>query len=110
MSNPLLELNTHPGKFEGEIHLTEKLYDVTLDSGEDESLGDADTFGYYSLFLNLNNGEFDNLGGIVAAIVHTNSQGFVEGTYYDDEDTARKIWRNLERQWEKMLETEMGED
>jgi hypothetical protein len=108
-SNPLLARYPHPGKFEGEPNLTEKLYDLSLESGYDEDLGECDTFGYYMLFTGLDNGEFGNLEGYVAAILHEGSQGFVTGTYYEDLEYARATWRHLEKQWEKHLEATEGE-
>lgn len=72
MSNPLLSRYPHPGKFEGEINLTETLWDLSLDSGQDDELGDVETFGHYMLFTGLDNtAEFGDLGGIVAAIPRT---------------------------------------
>jgi hypothetical protein len=108
-ANPLLARNPHPGKFEGEPNLTEKLYDVFMDGGADEEIGD-EGFGNYLLFTDLDkDSELGHLEGIVAAILRLTDQGFVEGTYYEDMEYARKVWRNLEKQWEKHLEATEGE-
>lgn len=102
MSNPLLASYPHPGKFEGEINLTEKLYDISLDGGEDESIGDADTFGHYMLFTDLDKDTetFGDLGGIVAAILETSSQGFVTGHYYENEQEALQDFSRLSDDWQ----------
>jgi hypothetical protein len=100
--NGLLDRYPHPGKFEGEINLTERLYELSLESGQDEELGDVDTFGHYMLFTGLDNGEFGHLGGIKAAILHTGSSGFVGGTYYEDEGEARQVWAKLEEEYSQI--------
>jgi hypothetical protein len=105
MSNPLLARYPHPGKFEGEINLTEKLYELSMDSGQDEEIGD-EGFGYYMLFEGLDkDSELGHLEGIVSAILRLTDQGFVEGTYYEDAEYARKAWRHLEGQYERFVES-----
>jgi hypothetical protein len=102
-SNPLLNRYPHPGKFEGEINLTEKLYELSLDSGQDEEISD-EGFGHYMLFVDLDkDAELGDLEGTKAGILHTSDQGFVSGFYFDTVREARERWAELERDYEQFL-------
>lgn len=103
MSNPLLDRYPHPGKYEGELNLTER-----LDSeGGDVECGSVETFGHYQLFLRLDSDEsLGDLDGIVAGILHTDSQGFVYGEYYTTEAEAKRKWARIEKTEEQWYEDE----
>jgi hypothetical protein len=72
-------------KFDSE--LAEELYEYTLDSSEDASLGDADTFGWYALFRD------------ERAILVTNSQGFVSAREYETTGAAQIAWDGIEKEY-----------
>jgi hypothetical protein len=59
-----------------------------------ESLGEAETFGYYELFEDL------------CAIVEYDSQGFVFSTIYDTPEMARNAWSHIETDYDEWLEDE----
>lgn len=69
--------------------LAERLYDADLEGGLDESLGEAETFGYYAV-------SFSD-----SAILAVNSQGFVSATGYADGSKARDAWADLGREYER---------
>lgn len=92
----LLAPTRGPGKFEGELELCRVLYDFSLDSGQDEDIGAVDEGGYYMLFLGLTAKEVGgNIGGIKAAILEENEQGFVSASYYDSDVEAQAAWNAL---------------
>lgn len=85
----------HPGKFEGETMLATEMYDAGMESGEDESFGDQDTFGYYQLFTDFEASDGSERHGIL----EHNSQGFVSLFEYDSRKEAEEAWSNLEAEW-----------
>lgn len=68
--------------------LAEDLYGEALESWQDDELGDAETFGWFALFLD------------AQAILEVGSQGFVSVTTYDTRVGAEEAWKGLERQYE----------
>lgn len=64
--------------------LAEELYDYTLDSQQDDELGNSETFGWFALFRE------------EGAIISVNSQGFVEVEQHDDVEAA---WEALETRY-----------
>lgn len=108
MSNPLLDRYPHPGKYEAELNLTAHL---DSEGFSDEECGDVETFGHYQLFLRLDSDEsLGDLDGIVAGILHTDSQGFVYGEYYMTEAEAKRKWARIEKTEEQWYEDEEEED
>ena len=99
MSNPLLDRYPHLGKYEGELNLAAALDEM----GGDEDLGDVETFGYYQLFPDLDDGQYGDLGGIVAAILFTRSDGFVSATYFEVAGDAVQAWEKLEREYSSFV-------
>lgn len=73
----------------GNSPLAERLYEFTLDSSEDASLGESESFGWYALFAP------------ERAILDVDSQGFVGVVRYDDESAARTAWTELEERYEE---------
>lgn len=106
MSNPLLDRYPHPGRFEGELNLTERLDQLLGEwGGATDGVGD-EGFGEYHLFTDLNTvEELGDLGGITAAILHYNEQGFVTGHYYTIADEAQAAWTVVEHDYNSFLAT-----
>lgn len=67
----------------------QELWDASLDSGQDETLGESDTFGWFALFKS------DH------AILHTGSQGFVSVDVLDSEQEAVEKWAKIEAEYDK---------
>jgi hypothetical protein len=99
----LAKESTDPGKFEGagSQHLARKLYDITLESGQDEDIGEADTFGWYAFIKNYKNGK--------SYILSEDSQGFVSYEEFDEAGEADTAWATLQEQWEA-FNTEANEE
>jgi hypothetical protein len=68
--------------------LSEELYEWTLDSNEDASLGDAETFGWFALFRD------------ERAILAVNSQGFVSVSEYETAGAALIAWDAIEKEYD----------
>lgn len=100
----------HPGKYEGEPWATFALH--RLDA--DEELGDSETFGYYSLYVNVTPSEMEDDEGRkllgqnerVHAILHEGSQGFVDGTFFDSAREAELHWKQVEKDYDRFMEEE----
>lgn len=78
----LLEWSSH--KFSAP--LAERLHTLTLDSNQDDDLGDADTFGWFARF----NAE--------RAMLSVDSQGFVGVAVFESAADLASAWAGLERQ------------
>lgn len=93
----LLHPTRGPGKFEGQLQLAEKLYELTLEGGADDSMGSVDENGEaYDLFLRLTSKELGgHIGTIRAAILCEDEQGFVTGRYFDTNDEAEEAWERI---------------
>ena len=73
-------------KFSGP--LAEDLHGETLSSWQDDELGDAETFGWFALFVN------------AQAILKVDSQGLVDVTTYDTMVDTEEAWEDLEERYE----------
>ena len=62
---------------------TEALYEVSLDGGPDEEIGSVDEQGWYGLMRE------------ERCILHEDSQGFVDGTWFDTKDELEQAWAEL---------------
>lgn len=93
----LLHPTRGPGKFEGQLQLTERLYEMLLEGGADDEMGSVDQNGEaYSLFLGLTSKEVGgHIGTIRAAILCEDSQGFVSGRYFDTDAEAETAWKRI---------------
>jgi hypothetical protein len=102
-------------KFQDEI--THVLWDMTLDSSQDDNCGESDGIGWHALFsgpifpetatsLNeliagqaiigdLSIGEFVEMDKCYGAIVREDSQGFVESTLYSNADELKAAWQAI---------------
>jgi len=74
-------------KFNNDIQ-AEILFRFSLDSGQDEELGEAETFGWFALFASF------------GAILNTDCVGSVTVARYDSETAARESWSDLESEYE----------
>lgn len=72
--------------------LAERLWEASLDSGQDADLGEAETFGWFALFKE------------EKAILLTNSQGFVTVEVYASVEEAEERWAKLEVAYEDWCE------
>lgn len=98
MPRDLMAPYPHPGKYEGEPLLAEKLDELD----PDEELGDVEGFGNYRLYLGLTSQELGgNIGRTKAAILHTDSQGFVSGEYFNSDAAAKREWQKIEEEYEE---------
>jgi hypothetical protein len=90
-----------PGKFEGcnDQDLGEELHAITMDSGQDDELGEVDGFGWYGLIIDL-----DYNGKVAHYIVHEDNAGFFDYTVYDTETEAREAWAVLEADYDAFNE------
>jgi hypothetical protein len=86
----------HPGKFEGcySEWLGEVLYEVTMLTGEDESLGEVDGFGWYALIH----------GKRWSWIVHEDSQGFFDYDQYKSKMEAVSVWCDIQDDYDDFID------
>lgn len=82
------------GKFEGETYLCRAIYDLSLEGGLDDELGESEGFGWYGKF----SGRIRNRGPF-HVIINENSVGFVGCQFYDNEKQLDKAWRELEDEY-----------
>jgi hypothetical protein len=68
--------------------LAERLWLLSLDSGQDEELGTSEGFGWHALFASH------------CAILDEDSQGALSVTTYDTEALARQAWKELGEEFE----------
>lgn len=66
--------------------LAERLWTLTLDSNQDEELGDAESFGWFA--------RFDH----ERAMLSVDSQGFVGVSVFESESDLKSAWADLEKQ------------
>ncbi|QBZ72205.1 hypothetical protein SEA_KRADAL_319 [Streptomyces phage Kradal] len=79
-----------------------KLWRFSLVSGQDEDHGNAvDWHRWSALFRNVTDSDSPRKSERPAAILHTNSQGFVSAEWYADELAAEEVWASLEKEWEE---------
>lgn len=112
--NPRKNGKRGPGKFDSDLDAA--LYELTLDGGADEEVGDAQDFGWYGLLDADGESLIDDLRGMGAeldeddyqflkkqagVILFENSQGFVEGTYFQKEEDLKKAWEELQQEAEE---------
>lgn len=77
-----------------------KLHQFTLDSGQDEEHGNAvDWHRWSALFRNVTDSDSPRKSEQPAAMLHTDSQGFVSAEWYADGNAAEEVWASLEKEW-----------
>lgn len=99
-----------PGKFNDNV--TEYIYDIVMNGFSNQSLGESEGFGSYDLVIidppMTVNQEGGGPGGqgswmLGAAILHEDSQGFVDVDTFDTADAALAVWAELEKEYEQFL-------
>ena len=79
-----------------------KLWRYTMDSGQDEDHGNAvDWHRWSALFRNVTDSDSPNKSEQPAAMVHTDSQGFVSAEWYGDGNAAEEVWTSLVKEWDE---------
>ena len=91
------------GKFEGELYATRYVYDLSVDGGIDEDIGESDALGWYGRFSGTIRGR-----GPFHIIISENSQGFVHGEFFDTEEQMNAAWSQIETEYDLFYE-ERGE-
>ena len=94
-----------PGKFSDNID--EWVYEAVIEGGGTEELGDVETFGHYDLLVLDEPVTVQDVGltwTFIAAILHEDNQGFIDGEYYETEAEARAAWAELEANEGKFME------
>ena len=107
-----LRMADGPGKFEGELLVSERLYWSTLDGGADEEYPVGEGMGWYGLIragsfgggwhgmltrdgFELNEAEADYLASHVGAILYETPDGFVSATYYETSRELNAAWDDI---------------
>jgi hypothetical protein len=110
---------TGPGKFEGRGGGTtaELLYQLVMISGQNDELGDVESFGWYGLFefpdgVYVIEDEADtpeDVDPTMGFIVDEDNSGFFSEQSFDDLKKLKKAWSRLEDEYED-YESEGEED
>jgi hypothetical protein len=88
-----------------------KLYRSTLDSGQDESHGNAvDWHRWSALFRNVTESDSPHKSEQPAAILSADSQGHITAEWYGDGNAAEEVWAALEKEWEEFDSQDDEED
>ena len=121
---PILELPLarSPGKFEGELRISEFVWDLSMQGYESAALGDVQDFGYYSLIplgpeavddvakqareanVELTPAERQFIHENAGAIAREDNNGFVYVQYFDSKKTLNRSWSKLEDEYAHFLE------
>ena len=90
----------------------EKLWEASMEQGQDEELGDVEGFGWYALFTFENEAEAQQFccPGMVGAILSQESQGFVSCDTYKKKAALAKSWDALEVAYEEYDSDETDDD
>jgi hypothetical protein len=94
-----------PGKFDSS--LDEWVYERSLE-GADEELGDADTFGHYSLVrfdapVQVKSLTSEDQWDFLAAIVEVASSGAVSVKTFDTLAEANQLWQEIETEYQDFV-------
>jgi len=117
-ANPGKNGKRGPGKFSTD--LDSHIYDLSMDGGPDEELGDSEDFGWYGLMsdgesiaddlrsngVELEDEDYEKLKAAAGVIIFLNSQGFVEVAYYDTDKELQAAWNKLEEEAEEFYGVE----
>lgn len=78
-----------------------KLHRWSLDSGHSEEHGNAvDWHRWSAIFRNVTDADSPRKSEQPAAILTTDSQGFVSAAWYGDGNAAEADWEALEKEWD----------
>ncbi len=101
-----------PGKFEAceSLEIAEFLLGIELDGGENDSIGDVETFGFQSLILDANEAPYDlsNRGpdGLQAAYITLEDHyGFYTYVGFDSNEEAKVAWDRIRIEFDELQET-----
>jgi hypothetical protein len=106
-----LRMADGPGKFEGELLVSERLHDFVADNGVDDEAS-AEGWGWYGLIragsfgggwhgmlardgFELTEAESDYLASHVGAIIYESSSGFVSVAYYETSRELDAAWNDI---------------
>ena len=117
-ANPKENGKRGPGKFSTD--LDEALYQLTLDGGPDDELGDSADFGWYGTMSDgqsivddlrsngaaLEDEDYEKLRASAGVILHEDSQGFVEVAYFPTQKALDAAWQKLEDEAEEFYGVE----
>jgi hypothetical protein len=86
------------GKFEGcaDSKLAERLYSITMESGQDDEIGDVQTFGWYAIIKNLG-----GIGKFKSYIVNEDNYGFFTYTEFNTVKEAGAEFHSLVSDYEQ---------
>ncbi len=107
-----------PGKFEGEILLTELFWQLTLESSQDDEAGSVPELGWWAALFRFDRPDQDiealNRAALgegplteeeeelirthAGVIIFTGDAGFVSATYYGSREELEKAWRELKEE------------
>ena len=106
-----------PGKFEGEMLISELLHDEALGWGSGDELGDVQDFGHYQRIevdadladdLDKKHGltekEYNFIKDHAGVIINEDNYGFVYVTWYRTKKMLDKIWSGIEGDYEEFME------
>jgi|SRR5690606_23027289 len=79
-----------------------KLHQWSLGSSQSEDHGDAvDWHRWSAIFRNVTDSDSPRKSEQPAAMLHTDSQGFVSAEWYGDGNAAEEVWASLVKEWEE---------
>jgi hypothetical protein len=92
----LYRIDHDPGRFEGEPQLAKVLFELLMNGGSGEGLGDMET-GWYERFDAV---ELTGITKPIYAILSSTSTGFLHVEEFPNEKKLEKAWGELERAFE----------
>lgn len=79
-----------------------KLHRYSLGGNQSDDHGNSNEWYRWSaLFRNVTDSDSSHLSEQPAAMLHTDSQGFVSAEWYGDGGAAEEVWASLEKEWEE---------
>lgn len=114
----MLRMADSPGKFEGELKITELLWSASMDGCTTDEEISLESCGYYCMIRNpssclheIQPGEFyidvgektavtkeeaEFLGNQAGVILYESLKGFVYGEYFENDDEMNECWSQIE--------------
>lgn len=95
-----------PGKFEGAIdeQIAEELYDLSLEGGADEEMGDVQEVGHFFMLFT----DMEEYGG-KSFILCEDNFGFVDYDEFDTAEAAEKAWKRYASLIDRLYENQEEE-
>ena len=94
-----------PGKFPDEI--AERLWDITLENGQDDDVGDVSEYGFWAALILETEIEGTNARNF---IIEEDEQGFISYQVFDSQEAAEKKWAAILELIDKLDEGMDAED